>query len=435
MKTSAATAGIIILAAAAFTGRYLDGRLEGETQARSRKLTEVAKFETPDRKAPQNSAVALPAATGGLPPGEVETTKKLAAELFTFAKEMVAAKREGASEALQPKMVSVMCRILALGPPQLKIVIGEILTSSELDELLREDMLETMFTQLGKKTPEEALALLMRTREKFTNEVRQRRFVFATLESWSRKNPLAAMEWARSNSSILPGIINDDAKRRITSSAAVSDPRRAFRFVNELKIEDGAKAAAEILESAAANPDPKVRTTTLQAFRAYLAGNQDSSDLDRTLAEAMPKLAAAVAKEGFASCTAWIADSKLDEKELASFISGIPLGGEEGSWIEWIGHNLPPDKFENIVRERITKWAAGDHKAVGNWLNATPDSLVRQAAVSAFAETVARYEPESAEQWAMTLPAGALRDGTLQRIRSDWPATAPEAARPKSDFP
>jgi hypothetical protein len=69
----------------------------------------------------------------------------------------------------------------------------------------------------------------------------------------------------------------------------------------------------------------------------------------------------------------------------------------------------------------IQNWTEKDYRAAGTWLASTPDSPTKQAAVRSYAETVAPYDPETAAQWALTLPADEKRTQTLKRIHQQWP--------------
>ncbi len=42
-------------------------------------------------------------------------------------------------------------------------------------------------------------------------------------------------------------------------------------------------------------------------------------------------------------------------------------------------------------------------------------------AIRAYAETISKYEPAAAAQWAMSLPPGKDRDQTLKSIYQNWP--------------
>ena len=98
-----------------------------------------------------------------------------------------------------------------------------------------------------------------------------------------------------------------------------------------------------------------------------------------------------------------------------------------------MAEKVPEDLFRQKTGELVKTWTRQDYKAAGEWINSTGDGPARQAAVSAYAVTVAPYEPESAAQWAETLPAGKDRDEALEAIHSEWQkkdtAAAQEFAR------
>ena len=50
------------------------------------------------------------------------------------------------------------------------------------------------------------------------------------------------------------------------------------------------------------------------------------------------------------------------------------------------------------------------------------------AAVRAYAKTVAPYEPQTAANWALTLPAGDERTGLLKTIHGHWKSQDEAAA-------
>ena len=47
---------------------------------------------------------------------------------------------------------------------------------------------------------------------------------------------------------------------------------------------------------------------------------------------------------------------------------------------------------------------------------------------------MARYEPATAAQWALTLPAGQERDATLRTIYQNWPGSDPAAREAAAAF-
>jgi hypothetical protein len=129
--------------------------------------------------------------------------------------------------------------------------------------------------------------------------------------------------------------------------------------------------------------------------------------------------------------SAWLQSAALTQKETESLIDGMgwwQAKSDTGKWIDWMHGKLPEERFKPKVQEMIGNWARQDHKAAGEWINASKDAPVREAAAGTYAITVAPYEPDSAAQWAETLPAGKDRDEAFKTIHSEWKKKDQEAA-------
>ncbi len=94
---------------------------------------------------------------------------------------------------------------------------------------------------------------------------------------------------------------------------------------------------------------------------------------------------------------------------------------EIGQWVEWIARTAPAGKADATIRKLVNRWTNDDHQAAGNWLASAPENPAKNVAIRSFAETVSKYVPETAAQWAMTLPAGEARATTLKTIYKNWP--------------
>jgi hypothetical protein len=81
-----------------------------------------------------------------------------------------------------------------------------------------------------------------------------------------------------------------------------------------------------------------------------------------------------------------------------------------------------------VIRGLIRRWTTHDYQAAGKWLGITPEGPTKNTAIASYAETVASYEPETAAQWALTLPPGTDRERTLKTIHRNWPKDDPEGA-------
>ena len=76
----------------------------------------------------------------------------------------------------------------------------------------------------------------------------------------------------------------------------------------------------------------------------------------------------------------------------------------------------------------IGQWTQQDYQAAGKWRAASPEGPAKNASVSAYAMIVAEYEPQTAVQWALTLPEGQERQATFESIYQNWPKNDAAAA-------
>ena len=169
--------------------------------------------------------------------------------------------------------------------------------------------------------------------------------------------------------------------------------------------------------NAAKTPDD--RTATLAALREHLATLTDEKAKMKLSNTAMSNFASSVAREGFDAGIQWVAEANFTPAELENFADGLQgsvKSGDNGRWIEWIGEKLPPDKAAENIGNLVNNWTRNDYQAAGKWLGTAAEGPAKNAAVRSYAETVSEYEPETAAQWAMTLPPGKDRDETLKHI-------------------
>jgi hypothetical protein len=205
------------------------------------------------------------------------------------------------------------------------------------------------------------------------------------------------------------------------------DPKLAFKLIGELGLNNPSQTIDRI---AAAARTPEQRTATLAALREHLANLEDEQARKNLSTRAVRKFAQNIGKEGFESGSQWVAAATFTPAEFESFAQGLCgsiKNGENGRWIEWIGEKLPPDKAADKIESIVNHWIQTDYQAAGNWRNTAPDGSTKNTAVRRYAETVSTYEPETAAQWALTLPPGKDRENTLNRIYQNWPKDNPAA--------
>ena len=355
--------------------------------------------------------------------------KNAAAEFIAYANEMEALQKKGArpDEATDERTMKFMERMMALDPAQLKILIAEVCASHEIKEETRESFINLTIMTLANDHPQVALALLTESPYFLKANGIGKQAMSASLAKWAKDDLAAALEWLRANSAKFPNLVDDKAKYGMITGTAANDPKLAFKLIAELGIKDGDEAIRKI---ASAPKNSEERTATLTALRAYLITLPEGEMRDMVSRKALGSLAQNAVGEGFEAGSKWLENAALTSEQLKAVcaISSSIKREESGKWIEWIGTKLPVEKCGDSIRQMVHNWTDEDYQAAGKWLATTPDGPIKNISIHRYAETVANYEPESAAQWAMTLPPGKDRDQTLKSIHERWPAND-EAAK------
>lgn len=425
MKRSFLTAALI-LAAFACLGWHDSSRLASTREHNSRLLAEAASLGiTPDPANPWRQVLAN---------RKRETRPPLtAAEYIAFVNEMNAKRKQGSESQLSEeesmkRVVAMMERLSALNADELKHLIAELRTSTELDGDARDGAVNRALFSLASNHPQAALAFLIKSDETLVDRPMCIGFIGTALSGWVKDDPVGAVKWVQQQSDQHSNLITDEVKRPLIVSVAGQDPKLAFQALDDLKFKDHSIAVASIMS---AGKTPAARTDALQALREYTTGLTDARKRDKALGAGLSSLAEHAARENFQQGSQWIDSAKLSPAELQNLGSSISAHNiqtpDTGRWVEWLGSRVPSEKTSNRISEMIDAWTQKDYIEAGKWLNSTPDGPTKQAAVRGYVQAVAAYEPETAAQWAMTLPASKDRDRSLRQIYQKWPKNDPAA--------
>jgi hypothetical protein len=357
-------------------------------------------------------------------PDREAAAKATAAEVIAFAKEMEAIQKQGENPntdmaGFQERVLALMDRMTSLDSVQLKALIAEFRNAPGLSDEIRQGLIGFSVMALSKEHPRTAIELFTESSDLFPDKRMSKHMVSGALGEWAKKDPDAALEWMRTNKEKHSDLITAQTKQQLIAGIAQTDPQRAFKLLAELSDGSSQQWNNPMNAIMRAPRTPAQRTATLEAFRGYVAGLPAGDERDHATQQALSQLAAQMAGEGYESSTAWISSAKLSPEEIGAFADGITYNSkpeEKAKWIGWISETLPPEKSASQVKQIVTHWTREDYKAAGEWLVAEPEGPSKNASIQAYAETVAPYEPETATQWALTLPAGKARDATMKRI-------------------
>lgn len=415
MKASFALA-FLILAAAALLGWKQQGRLAAVRETRLQVMAEARALGLePDAVLAAGNAP-LPSKLGRMDSADkAAAATAFAKELIAFAKEMKAMEKSGVQpdEGMQARAMETLGRLLDFDASQIKQVIAELKASTEIDDKTRGEIIAFSVMMMANDHPEAALAIFTGTSDLKEMQGMGDHIVSAALGKWAEKDPLGALEWIRENSGKHADLVTADAKAAVIAGAAKQDPKLAIRLLDELAPapEDRGRIATGLATPART---PEERNGLIAALRE---GGDPKREL---LHSVLGTMAHQVTSENFDESQEWIATAKLSETEMAEFARNIApwqTKDDTGKWIEWMADKLPPAQLEEKRDQMVTQWTRQDFKAAGDWINGSPEGPTKVAAVKSFARTVAPYEPETAVQWANTLPAGQEREDLLRQIK------------------
>ncbi|MES2441114.1 MAG: hypothetical protein V4584_18775 [Verrucomicrobiota bacterium] len=354
----------------------------------------------------------------------------LASEFVAFAKEMQLHSKDGgkADEEFEKRSAEMMKRLMELDGPQLKEVISGLRNDPGLSDEMRRNMIGFSIMMLAEDHPSSALALFKESSDLLGDSQMGRQVIGTSLTRWAKEDPMAAIAWLRENEKAHPDASDDVEKTSILAGAAEKDPKLAFKILGEIQLDDNSAAIQTIVES---GKTPEQRTAILNALREHLKALPEGEERDDMLQESLESMGRNISDESFDAVRSWIDSAKLSPEETGQFAAGLSYFNtkeDTGRWIDWMAKNLPKEEVEENVDNLIGQWTQQDYVAAGKWLSASPEGTAKNAAISTYAGTVAEYEPQTAVQWAMMLPAGEARQSTLEIIYHNWPKSDAQAA-------
>lgn len=414
MKASLALA-FLILAAAALFGWKQQGQLAAARETRSQVMAEARSLGlAPDALLADGSAP-LPSKLGRLDAADkAAAASAFAKELIAFAVEMKEAEKKSGGvpdPEVQTRAMEIMGRLLDFDAAQIKQVIADLRASTELDDETRTGIIAFSVMMMANDHPQAALAIFTESSDlKGMEGMMGDHVVSAALGKWAEKDPMAALEWIRENSEKHSKLVTDQAKAAVIAGAAKQDPKLAIRLLDELELKNSGQVTMSLAMSARTAEE---RNSLIAALRE---GGEKKQEMLHSVLGAM---AHQVTSGKFEDGQAWLDTADLSKTEMEKFAGNISTwqsSADTGKWIDWMADKLPPDQLGPKRDEMVSQWTRQDFKAAGDWINNSPEGPAKVAAVKSFAKTVAPFEPETAVQWANTLPAGEEREELLRQI-------------------
>ena len=363
--------------------------------------------------------------------------KDFANTLVAFAKEMKELEKNGTEPdvEMQKRIFDMVEGMYSLKGSELKIVIADLRSRSDLDDETRKEMISFSIMMLAQQHPQTALAIFTESSDMLDENPMSKHVLSSALSQWAKDQPLEAFEWIKQNAEKHPELVTNDTKRAVIAGASETDFGLAFQLSSELKL---TAADDSILWSLARSAKtPERRADFLAALRKQAASMPDKEAAAQMMNSGIGTLFSTVADGGFDKTMEWMKASGLNADETTNLIESMDRLGyhntkaDTGKWLDWISTNAvtsgEPENAENATRNLVRNWTQNDYKAAGEWLASASAGPHKEAATLAYLETVAPYDSDVAAQWADTL-TGEKKTKALRKIHQSLKTKNPQAA-------
>ncbi|RYD36193.1 MAG: hypothetical protein EOP87_05930, partial [Verrucomicrobiaceae bacterium] len=334
----------------------------------------------------------------------------------------------------------VLERLLTMDAAEAELIVREYMLGNVSHEHPWGFVLQHCMLKLASDRPGVAIGFLSEASARETEETSSRftnmegQVIGDALISMAKNDPGKAIGWLGSEGSRFDHHISGQTRRVVLYQIAARDPVMAFRSIRDLGLQEDDKSVASIVKAART---PEERDRMLGALRGYLQGISGEKQRAEAMAGGYDAFADQLVAAGTSEAKRWMDGAHLDGPELDALTAGMlgKLKGETvGEWIGWLGRNTPVAKSEREVVRLFGSWVEADHLAAGKWLRGASAGTMKDVAVQAYAETVAKYDAETAAQWAEALPAGERRDLTIRKVYEKWPKDEPGDVNAAADF-
>lgn len=238
------------------------------------------------------------------------------------------------------------------------------------------------------------------------------------VELWAQRDPEATADW-------IDAMANDGSKvtatRALVKQWAGQAPEAAAKWVAGLPDGEVAAAAAQALIDSWAESDPRAAAIWALA-QAEFRG--DIETVEYGIAQ--------YTKKDPAAAEAFIRElvKAYDAPSLAATFAQTLAAGDPTAAVAWLSRMDARDPLyaDDHARIILKTWAESDSIAASTWLGEQPGGPRRDAAISGFIETLQRFEPAAATQWAATIGSPELRQTHLRGSFASWFQQNPDAA-------
>lgn len=367
----------------------------------------------------EGSLAATGDGAGAVDSGHRATAREFARELIAVAKLMKEWEKKGEPAPMEAQQQAMFAfqRLLELDPAVIPHLVDEIRNSDELGEEEKSQVVMISYMATAQNAPEAALNLFVNSTDLIDKAANAKDLVKMSLASWAGKDPEAALSWLERNESALPGEIASESRRNTIAAVFSKDLAMGLRLARELDKEDLDEMSSQLGNFI---PKPAEQLELLRLLRKDAGTPSDGILREGTIRG----LAHSLATRSFEEARDFLEEGDMSESEqtlLAERIGAETRSMKDpGAWLPWVQEHSPEEKAGDSVKSIVHHWTTTDFRAAAAWIGEQPTGTLRNTATHEFARTVAGHEPESAAEWALTLPPSEERIALLRHIHRNW---------------
>jgi hypothetical protein len=293
-------------------------------------------------------------------------------------------------------------RLIDLSPKELKRLTSDLTSDSTLNPKDVKQLISVIFDLSAFQQGETAAELALAHRDIEPD-------LTSVIGNWAKQDPSNAFAWLEKNRQTMgDGYVG--ALRQAIEESAARDP--AMALGNLSRIEDAESRAATEVELASSLMEDGERAALLAELRLSTLAVPDRIEVLRGLGKGL------VAHQDYEP-GAWMKELSPDEAMVVA--SGLSeksgLSPRPDAWLDWMGKSLPPERVADTAKPMLTKWINEDYEAAGEWINRQPAGDLRNEAAANYARMVAKRFPDTAKDWANSLPDGPDKRKLLEELK------------------
>jgi hypothetical protein len=291
-------------------------------------------------------------------------------------------------------------RLSDLSPKELKQVVEDLSGDSALAKEDRTTLMSLALSLAATRQSETAAELALAHHDEIG-------YPSGIFESWGKVDPSSAFAWLEKNREALGNQYQNSIGWVIGSSAG-RDPALALAALSKLDGKSRVEAANRLARNLS---DEGAREALLTELRLAPLAQADGSEVLKGLGNGM-------ASTPCGEEVSWM--GKLSESESVNIAEGITQSDKSldhpATWLDWMGKSLLPEKVVDTAKPLLTKWINDDYEAAGEWINKQPPGDFRNDAAANYSRMLLKRFPDTARDWANTLPEGSEKRQLLEDL-------------------